>query len=70
MRQSRRASMIEVGTNYAVGFVLAWVLGYYVLPLWGMEQSAAAATYVTAIYTAVSIARSYVVRRAFNLLTQ
>lgn len=68
MSQSRSMSALEVGCNYAAGFLIAWVLSYFVLPYWGFEQSASASLAVTIIYTVVSVGRSYVCRRIFNLL--
>jgi hypothetical protein len=61
-------SAIEVATNYVVGFAISWAMGWFILPLWGFEQSASAATMVTIIYTVVSVVRSYIVRRTFNWL--
>lgn len=64
--QSRTMSAIEITTNYTLGFGLAWMLAYYVLPFWGFQGSAKAATEATAIFTLVSILRSYACRRIFN----
>lgn len=64
--QSRRMSAYETATNYTVGFTVSWLIGWYVLPMWGFEQSASAATSITVICTIVSVIRSYTVRRIFN----
>lgn len=66
MTQSPRMSMAEVGTNYAIGISVSWLLSWYVLPYWGFEQSVGSATAVTAIYTVTSIIRAYAIRRTFN----
>ena len=70
IRQSRRMSAIETATNIPIGFVVSWLLGFYLLPIWGFEQSGKAVTTVTIIYTVASIVRSYTVRRAFNLMVK
>ena len=62
----RPMSAAEIATSYTVGFIVSWLLGWYVLPIWGFEQSAQAATTVTIIYTVVSVIRAYIVRRVFN----
>ncbi len=67
--QSHRMSIAEIAVSYSVGFATSWALGWYVLPIWGFEQSAGAATTVTLIYTAVSIVRAYIIRRVFNWVT-
>lgn len=67
-RQSRRMSMIETAVNYSIGFVLAWLLSYYLLPAWGLTQSVTTSTTVTLIFTGVSIIRSYFIRRVFEFL--
>mgnify|MGYP003704568945 CR=1 FL=1 len=66
MTQSRRSSLTESLVNIAVGSVISWLLAYYILPIWGIAQSAKSATQVTLIYTIASVIRSYVIRRMFN----
>ena len=66
MSQSRSMSIAEVGANYGVGLILSMLITYYVLPIWGFEQSVSAAVLATAIFTLASLARMYVIRRAFN----
>lgn len=66
MSQSRSMSALEVGCNYAAGFIIAWLLAYFLLPYWGFEKSASASMSVTIIFTVVSVCRSYVCRRIFN----
>ncbi len=68
MTQSRRLSALETAVNITVGFIISWLLSYFILPMWGFAQSASAATTVTIIYTIASVARSYTLRRIFNAL--
>ena len=66
MSQSRRMSLVEVATNYAIGIALSWLITYYLMPVWGFEQSVSAASWATAVYTVASVVRTYAVRRVFN----
>ena len=64
--QSRRMSAVESVTSTAVGFAVSLAMTFTVLPVFGYEVTAPHAFGITAIYTAASVARSYIVRRAFN----
>ena len=64
--QTRRMSAIEAIAGTAIGFFVSLALTFTVLPLFGYPVTATHAWGITAIYTAASITRSYVVRRAFN----
>jgi hypothetical protein len=64
--QSRLDSLVEAVCNIGTGFVLALCVTYWVLPLWGLEPNGRAAIEITLLYTVISIARSWVWRRAFN----
>ena len=64
--QSRAASAVEVIASTAIGFGVSLVLTYTVLPAFGHDVTGLDAWGITAIFTAVSIARGYVVRRLFN----
>jgi uncharacterized membrane protein YbjE (DUF340 family) len=66
--QSRRMSALETMANLTVGIIISWLLGYFLLPYWGFEQTASAATTVTLVYTVASVIRSYTIRRVFNWL--
>ncbi|WP_036054363.1 DUF7220 family protein [Burkholderia gladioli] len=63
--QSRRASICEAATSTAIGCLINMVTNYVVLPHYGMRISMADNFALTAIYTAISFARSYGVRRLF-----
>lgn len=68
MRQSRRASLIEAIANILVGYGIATVANYYVLPLFGYHVSFADSAGIGLIMTVISLLRSYLLRRAFDLL--
>ncbi len=66
MTQSRTHSAIETITNTTVGFGLALATQLVVFPAMGLPVTFAGNLKITAIFTAVSIARGYVLRRVFN----
>ena len=67
--QTKKQSFIEANTSTFIGFVVSYMLAYTVLPLYGVEQSAATSLEITLIFTVVSIVRGYAVRRLFNRLS-
>lgn len=64
--QSRRASALEAALNTASGFIMSWITGLIVFPLFGWTVSPAQNTAVVGIFTVISVVRSYVWRRIFN----
>ena len=67
MAQSKRMSAIEAVANSASGFLAGWLANLYVLPpLLGVAVSSNQAWIITAIFTVLSIVRSYIMRRIFN----
>lgn len=66
-KQSRMDSLMEAFTNVLVGFLINFVANWLILPWYfDIEPDLASFAGLGAIYTVVSIARSYVIRRAFN----
>lgn len=66
-KQSRADSFMEACTNIAVGLAVSQVANLLVLPaVLGVSVSNAQALWLGVIYTAISLVRSYVLRRAFN----
>lgn len=59
-------SAIEAVANVLVGYVVAAVTTALVLPVFGYDVSGADALGISAVFTVVSLARSYALRRAFN----
>lgn len=66
MTQTRLSSLIEAVLNVSIGFVISVLITAAVLPAYGHAVTWGDNLQITAIFTAASIARSYVVRRWFN----
>ena len=66
MSQSRLGSFAEAWLNVAVGFAINWTANMLVFPLFGFDITAGQAFMVGIIFTVISVARSYVLRRWFN----
>lgn len=65
--QSRVHSLAESLTNTFAATLLSWaVMQFVIVPLWQLPMTALDSAGVTAIYTVVSIARNYLVRRIWN----
>jgi hypothetical protein len=58
--------MVEALTNIGVGCILALAVQALAFPLLGIETSLAQDSAVAAIFTAVSMLRSYLLRRLFE----
>ncbi|WP_417426982.1 hypothetical protein [Hoeflea sp.] len=68
MKQSRAMSLVESLTNVAVGYGIAVITQLVVFPLFGLTTTLAENMAMGAIFTVVSIARSYCLRRLFENL--
>ena len=68
--QSRRMSAVEALASTAIGFGVAWAATYTVLPLFGLRPNVPDTTAITAIFTAISLARGYAVRRLFDAINR
>jgi len=66
--QSKRHSLIETLLNIGSGFVISMIVGHYVWPVFGLQVTVADNFWITAVFTVVSVIRSYAWRRAFNRL--
>ena len=66
MKQSRAMSLIESLANVAVGYGVAVVTQILIFPIFGLRTTLAQNLMMGAIFTLVSIARSYVLRRLFE----
>jgi hypothetical protein len=66
--QLKRHSLLESLAQVVIGAVLSWLLTIYILPLWfdGIHIGPGTALEITLVYLAVSLARSYVIRRIGN----
>ena len=68
MKQTRRMSMGEAVTNVAVGYGVALAAQLAVFPLFGMTVSLRDNMLIGLAFTAVSIVRSYCLRRLFEII--
>jgi len=66
MDQTRLGSLIEAITNIFIGFGINFTANALIFPLFGWSISASQNLSLGLIYTAISIARSYTIRRFFN----
>ncbi len=66
MAQSKRGSLIEAATNTVVGYALAVATQFAVFPAFGLRVGVFENLGLGLIFTAVSLARGYVLRRLFN----
>lgn len=64
--QSRRNSFVEAVTNVAVGIVVAWGVTFTIFPWFDLEPAVVTSLWISLIFTAVSLVRSYLLRRVFN----
>jgi len=65
MKDTKVKSLVESIFNIVVGITVAFVSNMIVLPLFGMPFSLASFGWISLIYTLISLARSYVIRRLF-----
>ena len=66
--QSRWMSLMEATANIAVGYCLAVLTQVLVFPLFGLSVSLGENLGIGAVFTVVSLIRSFALRRAFNAL--
>lgn len=68
MKQSRAMSLIEAIANVAIGFWIAVAVQALVFPLFGFHAAPAQHLALSAIFTSVSLIRSFVLRRVFEAI--
>jgi NhaP-type Na+/H+ and K+/H+ antiporter len=66
MTQSRRMSFLEAVVNVTTGYGLAVVTQMAVFPLFGLYASMSDSLQIALVFTSVSIARTYIIRRLFE----
>lgn len=64
--QTRLQSLLESCANVLIGYLVALGAQLVVFPLMGIPVSLSQNVVIGIIFTAVSLARSYALRRAFN----
>lgn len=65
-RQTRRESIIESWVNIIIGFSINFVANLFLLPLVEARLTPGSNFMLGWIYTAISMMRSYAIRRFFN----
>lgn len=67
MNQTRLGSFAEAWVNVFIGFWINFAANMLILPLFGFHSLTLGTNFVIGlIYTVISVARSYVIRRWFN----
>lgn len=66
MSQTRKGSAAEAVINMLVGLTISMIANALVFPLYGFHPSLLDNIGITLIYTVISLARSYCLRRLFN----
>ncbi len=68
MKQSRLMSLVESIANVIVGFGVAVVTQILIFPIFGLHTTLAQNLKMGAVFTIVSIARSFALRRVFEAI--
>lgn len=66
MSQTRRMSFLESCTNIAIGYGVALASQMVVFPMFGVHADLGQNIGIGLVFTAVSLVRSYLLRRWFN----
>ena len=68
MKQSRLMSLVESVANVTVGYGVAVMTQILIFPIFGLHTTLAQNLKMGAIFTVVSIARSFALRRVFEAI--
>lgn len=68
MSQSKKSSLLESVTNLVVGYLLAIITQLIVFPWFDLEPTLGENAAIAMIFSIVSVARSYGLRRLFVML--
>lgn len=68
MAQSRRGSAVEAVANVLIGYWVAVGAQMLIFPLFGVRLPVGDNMLIAILFTVVSLARSYLLRRLFNRL--
>lgn len=68
MRQSRFMSLVEAIVNVVVGYGIAVLTQILIFPIFGLYTTLAQNLQMGAVFTVVSIARSFALRRLFETI--
>lgn len=64
--QSKKQSLIETLISVFLGWLIGVILNLTVLPLFDYNITVTDSLLVSLIFTAISVIRSYIIRRFFN----
>ena len=64
--QSKLGSFMESITNIAIGITIGFISNIIVLPAFGYAVSLADGFMISLVFTAISLVRSYIIRRIYN----
>jgi hypothetical protein len=64
--QTRFGSFVESWANIAIGFAINFTANLLILPLFGLPVTPGDAFGIGLVFTGISLARSYLLRRCFN----
>ena len=68
MKQSRLMSLVEAVANVIIGYGVAVITQILIFPIFGLHTTLAQNLKMGAIFTMVSIARSFALRRVFEAI--
>ncbi len=68
MKQSRLMSLVESATNVIVGYGVAVVTQILVFPVFGLHTTLGQNLAMGGVFTIVSLARSFLLRRLFEAI--
>lgn len=68
MKQSRRMSLMEAITNVTVSYALAVATQIAVFPWFGLHPSIGENLTIVALFTGISLLRTYALRRLFECI--
>jgi hypothetical protein len=67
--QSKIMSAVEASTNVLIGYLVSVAANLVILPLFGYNVTVADSFAIGLAFTAVSLVRSYILRRVFNWIS-
>lgn len=66
MSQTKWGSFVEACANIVIGFTINWSANLLIFPLFGFNVTGGQAFKIGLWFTAISLVRSYILRRVFN----
>jgi len=67
-QQTKLQSFIESCINIGIGVGISYIANLFVLPVFGYDVTFSDAFYISLVFTAIGLIRTYFVRRLFNWL--